>query len=117
MVTRSTKTNHYQVVSNTRTTTTNAQGESVPVDEICIEFDHEITFKLPLPDKLSTMHLQTTLHVFSDPASGKIVRLMDHPKEELKEWSLPNVSLVAVAATTAFLPCGSCGSYGGVVGV
>jgi len=58
-----------------------------------VDFDHEITFRLPLPDNMSTMHLQTTLHIFSDPKSGKMVKLMDHPKEELDTWSLPNVSV------------------------
>ena len=59
-----------------------------------MDFDHEITFKAPLPTSASTMHLQTTLHIFSDAQAGKIVRLMDHSAEELQESSLPNVRTV-----------------------
>jgi len=90
-VTSGTKTNHYQVTTVTPTSTNNAKGESVPVDEITVDFDHEITFKAPLPESAKTMHLQTTLHIFSDAKQGKIVRLMDHSAEELQESSLPNV--------------------------
>lgn len=91
LVAKETRTNHYQVTSVTPTSTSNAKGESVPVDEITVDWDHEIIFHAPLPESAKTMHLQTVLHIFSDPKTEKIVRLMDHSKEELQESSLPNV--------------------------
>lgn len=90
-----TNTKHYQVLSVTPAQTTNAKGVAVSVDEICVDWDHEIVFAgIPLPESAKTFHIQSVLHIFSDAKEGKIVRLMDHSKEELQEHSLPNVSWI-----------------------
>lgn len=93
LVTSKTNTRHYEVLSVSPASTTNANGQSLPVNEICVDWDHELTFgKIPLPESARTMRINSVLHIFSDENDGKIVRLMDHSKEELKDHSLPNVS-------------------------
>lgn len=91
-VTSDYNTEHYQVTSCTPSETTTGSKRTVKADEILVDFKHNLIFKAPLPESAKTMHLDTTLVIFSSAEEGKIVRLQDRPREELGDNSIINVS-------------------------
>lgn len=93
VVTSSTHTNSYEVNSNEPSSIQNGKGVSVHCDEIHVAFNHDLTFKAPLPKSAKTITLDTTLHIYSDARTGKIVQLKDRPQKEIEDRGLiPDVS-------------------------
>jgi hypothetical protein len=89
-VVKSTQSHKIDLLSITKTTTTDGADTRIEADELKVGFKHTFEFRSPLPRKASSVTMDTTLYIYS--TENGIVRFSDRPEDNIPGNALLSVS-------------------------